>query len=480
MAGRLRTSLAACSAEGVAAQIVDVCFGPAVIAAWGLELGASPFVLAVLWGLPHFGHILQLPAAWVTTTFGRKRVAIVAQAMARQLLLPVAFLPFIDVSNGVKRNLVVGLFALSSLLSVVGHNAWLSWMGDLIPGRVRGAYFGRRTALCTAIGTVSSLALSSLLDRGHAHTHLGHVLCGVLIARSLAGAATTAFMSKQHDPPGAAAPHRWGDLTLPIADRAYRRLLFYGASWGVATGLTASLAAGLTLRTLGLGFSGIAIYAAAVASLRVATAPSWGRLIDRIGARRVLVVSTFGAMLGSIAWLGPGWGMPWLIGVDAVVSGLLLGGQELAFFTLPLAAAPRRHRPLFTAASVTVSGLAYGLASIAGGLLAGHLPFYTLLLLSAGWRLMAGLLALRIEPTPDVRRSARDRSGTPDGASEGSASARADAIGRRGHRPSVVVGDHRLVAARRCEPQRRVRASRRTRRTLQRSRARRHIARCTP
>ena len=82
---RLRRSLAACSAEGVAAEIVGACFGPAVVTAWGLELGASPLLLAVLWSVPHFGQIFQLPAAWVTTFFGRKRVAVSVQALARHV-----------------------------------------------------------------------------------------------------------------------------------------------------------------------------------------------------------------------------------------------------------------------------------------------------------------------------------------------------------------------------------------------------------
>jgi MFS family permease len=397
-AKRLRSSLAACNAEGVAAEIVGVCFGPAVIAAWGLELGASPLLLGVLWGLPHFGQVFQLPAAWVTTFFGRKRVAVIVQALARQVTLPIAVLPFVDLSIDAKRTLLLALFALSSLLSVVGHNAWLAWMGDLVPERVRGVYFGRRTAMCTAVGTVTSLALASLLDTGRAHTLLGPVLAAVLVARSLAGAMTTALMSRQHDPPRTETRPRLADLTLPVADRGYRRLLVYGGSWGIATGLTASISAVLTLRALGLGFSGIAIHAATVAVLRVVTTPLWGRTLDRVGARPVLIVCTFGAALSSLSWLGLSWGLPWLIGIDALITGLLLGGQELAFFTLPLAAAPSGHRPLFTAASLTVCGVAYGLSSIAGGLLAGATSFSMLLLLSAVWRLVAGIVACRIRP----------------------------------------------------------------------------------
>src|SRR5262245_9688424 len=95
---RLRASLVACSAEGLAAEVVSACFSGAVVTAWGMLLEASPLLLGVLWGLPHFGQMFQLPASWVTTRFGRRRVALISHALARQVTAPIALLPFVDLS----------------------------------------------------------------------------------------------------------------------------------------------------------------------------------------------------------------------------------------------------------------------------------------------------------------------------------------------------------------------------------------------
>jgi hypothetical protein len=418
-ASKLRASLATCSAEGLAAEVVAACFSGVVVTAWGLLLGASPVLLGVLWGLPHFGQVFQLPASWVTTHFGRKRVAVVMHALARQVTLPLAVLPFVETSIDVKRAVLVALFALSSLLSVAGHNAWLAWMGDLVPARVRGAYFGRRTAICTAAATIASLTVACALDAGRHESVLGIVLSAILLVRSIAGAVTTTLMLRQHDPDAdvlaqARAP-RLRDVALPLADRGYRKLLAYRAAWGIATGLSASLSAVLTLQALGLGFLGVAMYTAIVAGLRVLTTPTWGRTLDRTGGRSVLVACSFGAALSSLAWVGATAGSSSLslalIGIDAVVCGLLLGGQELAVFTLPLAAAPSEKRPLFAAASVMVGGVAYGLASIAGGALVGSVSVRTLLLVSAAWRIIATLLATRLSDEPRGRRPSRATSG---------------------------------------------------------------------
>jgi hypothetical protein len=392
----LRRSLIACTEEGLLAEVVSACFGNAVLAAWAVELGASPILVGVLWGLPYFGQVLQIPALWVTSRLGRKRACVLTNAIARQVMLPVAILPFVDVSLDAKRSLVAGAFAISSFLSILGNNAWLAWMGDLVPGPVRGAYFGRRAALCAVVATVAALAVGVALDLGRLHAHLGLVLAAILVVRSVAGAWTTVLMLRQHDPDGEAPPPCLRDVARPIAERAYRRLLAYRGAWGVATGLGASLSALYVLRTLGLGFFGVAVYSALVAALRVVTTPLWGRTLDRAGARPVLVMCSFGAAVSSFAWVLATHGSVWLIGVDAVVSGLLLSGQELAVFTLPLAAAPSRSRPIYAATSVMVGGVAYGGASVLAGLAAEVVSARTVFVAGAIWRLVAAIVALGV------------------------------------------------------------------------------------
>jgi hypothetical protein len=377
--------------------VVGACLGNAVLAAWAVELGASPLLLGVLWGLPYFGQIFQVPALWITAHLGRKRAAVLTHSVARQVTLPIAALPFVDLSIDTKRAIVVGLFALSSLLSVIGHNAWLAWMGELVPARVRGAYFGRRTAMCAIVATVASLLIASALDAGRLRASLDIALAGVLVLRSMAGGVTTILMMRQHDPPSRARAPSARDFVRPIADRAYRKLLAYRAAWGIATGLAASLSAVYMLRALGLGYMGVAMYSAGVAFLRVVTTPLWGRMVDRAGGRRVLVACSIGAAISSLCWVFATKGWVWLIVVDALVSGLLLGGQELAVFTIPLAAATSARRPLYAAASVMVGGVAYGGASVVAGALADVISLRTILAAAALWRVFASVVATRVE-----------------------------------------------------------------------------------
>jgi hypothetical protein len=114
----------------------------------------------------------------------------------------------------------------------------------------------------------------------------------------------------------------------------------------------------------------------------------------------VLVACSVGVTASSLTWVFVTKEWAWLIAVDALVSGLLLGGQELAVFTLPLAAAESARRPLYAAASVMVGGVAYGAASVAAGALADAISLRTILIAAAVWRMVASVVATAVEDAP--------------------------------------------------------------------------------
>lgn len=403
-ASSTRRSLAASTAEGVAAEVVQACAGAAMITAWALHLRAGPLLLGVIWALPFFGQLLQLPAAWLMARFDRRRVAIAGNGVSRQILILLAALPFLPISMAARRIGLISIVSISSLAAVPGGNAWMSWMGDLVPSRIRGRYFGRRTALCAIGAAASSLAAGSALDAATRHGKAEPALAALAIAAWIGAAISTRLMQRQHDPHKATpvAPVA-RDLAEPFTYAPSRRILTYQAAWNLALGLTASLTAVYMLETLRIGFTGMAIYTAVLAGARMLTTPLWGRVLDRIGARPVLVVCSVGSALASALWIIAAPGRLWPIAVDAVLSGVLLGGQGLAAFAIPLAVAPKTSRTMLLSAFVMAGGLAFGLGSITGGAVVTALPALlpvlgvrALFAASAGGRLLAALLAHRI------------------------------------------------------------------------------------
>ncbi len=402
----LRRSLRISVAEGILAEVIGSCSTGAVLTGWAVLLGCSPLQVGILSALPFLSQLLQLPSAWITSALGRRRVAVVAVTAQRELLLLLAPLPFLSISLGAKQALLLGVAGASAAIGAVGNNAWTAWMGELVPASVRGRYFGQRTAICTAGGSLAGLAFGILLDRAG---HGGEALSVLAVIASVAGMATGVLLARQHEP--SAPPAHPPDLATavrPFADPAVRDLLVFQVAWNAAVGCGGSFFFLHLLRNLHAGYTRIAVYAAGVAAARMISAPLWGRAIDRLGARPVLAACSFAAGVMPFTWLLASERAIWPIAIDALAGGAAWGGHALASFAMPLAVAPRRGRPFYLAAFSMTGGLGYALGAALGGVVAGALPdriavlghaahrLEVLFVLSGVARLAAGRLCLRI------------------------------------------------------------------------------------
>jgi MFS family permease len=136
----------------------------------------------------------------------------------------------------------------------------------------------------------------------------------------------------------------------------------------------------------------------AVVALKFVSLPAWGRLIDRYGARAVLLLAAVLVALVPLPWL-------WARGVAVVIvaqalSGLSWAGHEVSQFSLLLESSPARSRLHVFAVLSVLNGLAQLVGSLLGGwlLLSVDRRFSIVFIASAAFRLVVALAAPRIIP----------------------------------------------------------------------------------
>ncbi|MGZ3420795.1 MAG: MFS transporter [Polyangiales bacterium] len=403
------------------AEVVSACAGGAVLTGWALTLGCSPTTIALLGALPFLAQLLHVPSAFLTERFGRKAVAIAAVTISRQLFLPLAILPFLSLSAASARTLLVVIAAASAVTGVVANNAWVAWMGDLVPRSIRGRYFGGRSARCTFAGSLAALAAGFALDGTRAR---GIALVGLSVLAAIAalsGLVTTFLMAQQHEPVSKDEQPRL-DLAAalrPFCDRAVRPLLVYQAAWNGAVGIGAGFFSIYMLRDLGLGFVLVAAHGVATAVVRMIASPRWGRAIDRAGEGPILVACSFGVALVPLLWVLPSsaWFLPLIL--DPILAGILWSGHALAAFAMPLSVAPARERPFYLAALASAGGGAFALGAALGGALVARFPsgipalglraMQLTFVASAFARLFAASLSLRLATLPAMARTGVNR-----------------------------------------------------------------------
>jgi len=398
----LRRSLRVSALEGVLAEVVGACATGGVLAAWALYLGLGPLAVGLLGGLPFAAQLIHLPAAVLAYRAGSRRTAIVAVAVSRQAMLPLAVLPLVDCSRTAKEAVLLSCAGVSAVLGVVANTGWTTWMADLVPRPLHGRYFARRNLLCASSSVAGSIGAGVLLD---ARTSAA-VLVGLALIASASGVATTALLCLQREPARNSALDvpTLEEAMSPLREGAVRRALTFQAAWGASTGLALAFYPLYLADSLRTGFARMAAFGSGVVALRAFAAPLWGKVLARVGARPVLTACAMALCLSPALWLFAGDGAVWLLAVDAGICGVRTAGYGLTAATLPTAARGGRKRAYFLAAFASAGGLATGLAATLGGALAHVLSMragsaiaaHSLFALAALGRISAAALGLRI------------------------------------------------------------------------------------
>ena len=169
---------------------------------FGRMLGFNNFHFGLMAPIPFLATFGQLPAAILIERTGlRKYQFVYFMTLSRMLWLAVAAIPLVlPIPSRPAVWTMMGILAASSFLGSLAVPAWWMWMGDLIPRRVRGRYFGARQRWSQLIRIPMIIVIGIVLDGltvgGRAMTAaeqpaLLWAICGVFAFAALCGMADT-------------------------------------------------------------------------------------------------------------------------------------------------------------------------------------------------------------------------------------------------------------------------------------------------
>lgn len=390
--------MSAAALEGAPADAFLTLATGSALTGWAITLQASPFYLGALQSLFIGMQVLHPLGAWLTQHAPRKRLATTAALVSRLVWLPMAAVALVDLSNDARLACLFAVTAISAGANVLRENAQGAWLGDVVPARVRGRFFAQRSRAGVLASSVASLLLAILLDPGSAPSP--HALAVLALCVALLGVASAVLLQRIEASDAHGAP---ATLKEALDDPRLHPLLHYQLAFSFAVSPGLAFFALWVIQRMEGSYLVLAAHAALLAVTRIVSAPFWGRMVDRAGARSVLVVCSVGTAIMPILWMTLEAGFLWPLVLDAIASGVMWGGQSIAMFDLPLRASNARTRPRALALSATAAGLGWMLGSLFFGRLAQVLPTVThvepLLIvfgLCALGRASAGLLALRV------------------------------------------------------------------------------------
>jgi len=176
----LRRSLRLSAIEGILAEVVGACATGGVLTAWSIYLALGPMLCGLLGALPFAAQFLQLPAVVLARRAGSRRMALVAVAVSRQAMLPLALLPFLGLSPMLKEVVLLLCAGVSVILGVIAKVH-----PDCLLAANRGFWPAGAGLLPRSVCVGGGLATGLAATLGAALAHVLATRAGLLVATQL-------------------------------------------------------------------------------------------------------------------------------------------------------------------------------------------------------------------------------------------------------------------------------------------------------
>ncbi len=346
---------------------VNVGVGETYIPAFVLAVGFGDVVAGLVATVPLLaGAIIQLLSPLAVRRIGSLRVWVVLTATAQAM----SYVPLIVAAllGSAPLWLVFAAPTLYWASGLASTPAWNTWAGRLVPSRILATYFSRRAGLsqmCLLLGLLAGgLTLQAAAGRGIVVS----VFAALFGAAMLSRFASAWCLASQTEPPMGLREHRL--VTLREMGRRIRhgadgRLLTYLIVMQAMAQIATPYFTPCMLSRIEFSYAEYMALVAMMYVTRAVVTPYLGRLAERFGAYRLLLIGAVGVVALPVLWLVSS-AFSYLLGLQ-MAAGVAWGAHELATSLLFLQAIREDERT----SVLTTYNFFNSLATVGGALLGG-------------------------------------------------------------------------------------------------------------
>ena len=365
--------------DGLCSHAMTLLVTGAFLPGMALALGANNFVIGILGSLAPVSQMIQIPSILLVERVRmRKLITVIFAFLSRLSLVGAALVPFMPTEHKVAFFLffMIAFFLCGS----VAGCAWNSWIKDIVPSNILGAYFAKRLSKATLLGIALTLVTAFGLESLISSVEEPSMAYGlVFVIAACVGLLGAYVLTRVPEPQMAMQTqnHRWiSSLMEPARDPNFRKLLIFSGSWSFTVTMAAAFMAVYMLNRIGLSMITVIMLAILSQFTNVYFFKIWGNIADRFSNKSVLRVSV--PLFLIVILLYPFTTMPekYFLTIPLLIFIHILGGISTAGFNLcaaniALKLAPQGKATTYLATNAFCSGISAAIAPIIGGLIGG-------------------------------------------------------------------------------------------------------------
>jgi len=364
--------------EGSYASVMSG-FGDAYITPYALSLNANNLAIGFLSSFTGLiSPLSQLLGSKLMEKYSRKKIITTAVTLHALMWLPILLLSLLFQKNIFQAYLPIILivfYSVYALFGALGGPAWFSLLGDIIPEKIRGAYFGKRNKICSTVALLSTIAAAFILDffktRGVVLVGFSILFFFACIFRLLS--ANT--FRKHYEPKFKLQPgyyFSFWQFIKKAPSNNFGKFVIFIALIDLSTNISAPFFSVYMLKDLNFSYITFMLVNISSSIFSILFMPVWGKFADKYGNKDLLKLGAFMIPFIPILWLfskSP---------VYLAFSPQLLSGVGWAAFNLAATnyiydcVSPQR-RALCVSYYNIIAGVGVFIGAIIGGFLASYL-----------------------------------------------------------------------------------------------------------
>ncbi|MEQ8322084.1 MAG: MFS transporter [Rhodospirillales bacterium] len=352
--------------NGACTKLAEQLASPTLVLPWLVaSLGAPVWVIGWFVPIKQAGSMMpQLAVAARIRALARRKWAWAGAGAFQGVALLIMAAAVLVLPPDLAAWAMLMLFSLFSIASGIGSVAFQDVTGKTVPKGVRGRMLANRASIGGGLTLVAAAILKFVIgDGGGAEVYAALVAIAAVLW--LGGAF---FFAVIDEAPGAQEGGRnmagevQAGLKLFREDPGFSRYLGMRIALLISVELAPPYFALLAQQSQDGALASLGVLIFAVGFANMISSWVWGAMADR-SARKVCIMAGFAGIAAVLAGLASAYLVPgeyaiWAFGGVFLIAGIAEAGVRLGRKTYLVDAAPKDERPLYTALSNTLAGLA--------------------------------------------------------------------------------------------------------------------------
>jgi len=341
---------------------------------FALALGANNAEIGILSSIPNFFITLsQTFAGKYIEKRGRKNVAVRLSLIQKLIWLPIILIPLFFLKEGVW--LFILFLTLSNVVLSFANTAWSSWIGGLVPEKIRGRYFGKRNTIQATFSFFTALLGGWLL--GITNSLFGFSL--IFFLAFVFGLISYFYLAKIPVVNYKKSNEKNGIRVLDFLKEFKKYKNFYPFTkhmslLSFAVNIASPFFTVYMLSVMKVGYEWYGIIVAVDILTRILMTRYWGKLSDKFGDRTIMSLCNILIVFYPFFFLFVQ--NTFHLILVSIFSGITWSGFDLSSFNYLLDVTPPEKRPSYIANYKISVGTALFFAPLIGGFVAQNLTIF--------------------------------------------------------------------------------------------------------